>query len=146
MSLIMKAGHFLLAVLLTINACSRLNEAARQHALRCWDNISVAGADMRLSAADAIYLRGKALIIPSSRCHGERLQVIDYSPEAISALNKIEYRNTSRPLGFRATLIVQPIRRATPKVIEVRAASIADAKLLNERYSMRVLNLAYGSK
>lgn len=128
-----------LALAASVAACSSEADRAQDHVARCWIAIPESDNRVRLHDAEAIYLRGETVIVPSSRCDGERLQSVDQTLSVEAVLNRLGRRNVQTPLGFRATILATVLRRPSPHVVEIKLIELNDLEALSQPQSEQVL-------
>lgn len=129
-----------LAIFLALSACVNRKATLDQHVIRCWDGVHLGDSSrIKLPRANAIYLRGRTVIVPSSKCANERLQAIEYSESSIVALRHIEYRNTESPLAFTGTMIILPLKQPSRSVVTVRLIEMRDITRLDQHRAAETL-------
>lgn len=127
-------------LLLLASGCSPTSVRDVEDVKRCWEYVRQDDDIVQINRVKMVYLRGKTVVIPSSKCEGVRLQAVEISPSSLDVLRGIEYRDVAEPLAIEATARFVMIKRASNHVIEIRLISLTDMVKLDHDNSMKTMD------
>jgi len=134
----MKIKSFIGIVSLFTLGCSPKVSPVEDRIRMCWENINDIDGHIKADKIKLIYLRGLAVIAPSVKCDGIRMQATEYSSVSLKQLKVIDYGDYQYPLGLSASVSFDVIDHPVKHVIEIRLLSISSYVSLDHAQSVNL--------